>query len=191
MSIWSENPTFTTAVVGAIAGLAGGIIPAVAKGMFDHWGQTKRLHFERQQKLIDAQSELLDELGRVCWKFRYDAIRVAYYWRSSQLKEYSEAADNYVKECWNSLSELRFIGTRAGRLFSRSALDKVEEIYNRVDVIDSKIEKAISEDAESRGALFDEVYPIVADTLRIEIAELILDLAKLVHLTPDNNWHWR
>jgi hypothetical protein len=189
MGVWSDNPTITAAAVGALAGLAAGVVTTISKGFFDNWVQAKRLRFERdnarQQKLIDAQSALLDELGSVCWKFRYDAIRVPWYWRNSQLEAYEAAAKNYGENCWTSLSQIRFIGTRAGRLFSRASLDAVETFYTQVDAVDSTIEQAIAERNEkTKTSLFDKVYPVIENDLRMQIANLILDLAKRVDLTP-------
>src|ERR1700736_6649545 len=133
MGVWSDNPTITAAAVGALAGGAAGFVTTISKGFFDNWVQAKRLRFERdnarQQKLIDAQSALLDELGNVCWQFRYDVIKVAWYWRNSQLEAYEAAAKYYLENCWTTLSQIRFNGTRAGRLFSRAALDAVETFY--------------------------------------------------------------
>jgi hypothetical protein len=197
MSFWSDNPAITAAAVGAIAGAAGGVLSSASKGFFDEWVQQKRLRFERdtlrfeldsarQQKLLDAQSALLDELGSVCWKLRYGAIRVAYYGKS-QAEEYEAAAKHYVENRWESLSQLRFIGTRASRLFSESAREAIEEFYDRVDDVDSKIERAIAADVKVRGALFDDVYPQIEKDLRIRIGNLILNLAKRVDLTPSDN----
>jgi hypothetical protein len=190
MSFWSDDLTLTAAV-GAVAGAVGGVLSTVSRGFFDEWVQRKRLRFERQQKLLDAQSALLDELGSVCWKLRYGAIRVAYYGKS-QSKAYSEAyeaaAKHYVENRWESLSQLRFIGTRASRLFSKSARDEIEKFYGRVDDVDTKIEQAIDEqDVKVKRALFDDVYPEIEDDLRIRIGKLILNLARRVDLTPSDN----
>jgi hypothetical protein len=189
MGVWSDNPTITAAAVGALAGGAAGVVTAILKGILDNSIQVKRLRFERdnarQQKLMDAQWALLDEVGSVCWKYRYDAIRVPYYWHKLELDAYAAAAKNYGENCWASLNQIRFISTRAGRLFSRAALDAVETFYKQADAVDSTIAQAITErDEKTKTSLFDEVYPVIERDLRMQIVDLILDLAKSVDLTP-------
>ncbi len=182
MCAWiSNNPAIFTAAVGVLSAVLG----AILKGAFDEWGQAKRLRFERQQKLIDAQSALLDELGIVCWKWRYDATRVAYYGKESKQKEYECARKSYGENIWTNLNKIRFMGTQAGRLFSRSALDEIEKFYGHVDDVDTDIEEANQEqDAAARQALFKKIYLVVRDKIRMEIADLILGLAKNVDLVP-------
>jgi hypothetical protein len=192
MGFWSDNPTITAAVVGALAGGAAGAVPAISKGALDNWAQTRRLRFERnnahQQKLMDAQSALLDELGSVCWKFRYDAIKVSWYWRHSQFEAYEVAARCYLENCWTSLSQIRFNGTRAGRLFSRAAVETVETFYKEVDEVDKKIAQAIMEqDVKKRTHVFDNVYPKIEKDMRMQIVDLISDLAESVDLTPPSS----
>ncbi|MEJ0073914.1 MAG: hypothetical protein WDO17_00450 [Alphaproteobacteria bacterium] len=195
MSFWTEYPAVTAAAVGGIAGLVGGIVSAISKGFFDERVQEKRLRFERdnarQQKLIEAQSALLDELGSVCWKWRYDAIRVAYYGRElgspndSVVKRYEEAAKNYVENIWANLNQIRFLGTRAGRIFCKSALDEVERFYKRIDDVDSQIEKVnATNDMKKKAVLLENIYPVVEDDLRKSIADLIFSLAKQAEMLP-------
>jgi hypothetical protein len=191
MDFWSQNLSSTIGqleghplLMAAVSFLVG----ALSKGAIDHWFQNRRLRFERdnarQQKLVDAQSALLVDLGRVCWKFRFDAIRVAYHWRESQLEKYQNAAANYVENCWQSLSDLRFIGTQASWLFDDSAQKAVEKFYTMVEQIDTQIEEAIAElDVEKRGVLFKRIDPKI-EPLREQISALILNLARRVNLTP-------
>jgi hypothetical protein len=181
MNLWSENPTLATAIVGAVGILVGGVVTTLGRGLIDRWIQTDRLRFEResarQQKLIDAQWKLLDDLAEICWKFRYDAIRVLWFWQEGKLTEYKSAADEYVKSCWTTLSRIRFHSTQAGRLFSLKALHAVEAFYQRVEILDEKVEKAIAaQDNDTRDAVSKEIYPILDNEVRLLIADLIMQL---------------
>jgi hypothetical protein len=181
MSLWSENPALATAIVGTVGVLVGGAVTTLGKGLIDRWIQTHRLHFERdsarQQKLIDAQWKLLDDLAEICWKFRYDAIRVPWFWRQGKPEEYRSVAAEYKDNCWSTLSRIRFHSTQAGRLFSPEALNAVEAFYQRVDSLDAEIEKAIAAQADdTRDVVFKEIYPTLDNELRLEIANLIMSL---------------
>jgi hypothetical protein len=202
---------FWTALTTAVVGILGISLGAVLNGLFnhrvqerrlqsEHRVQEKRLQFEQenavQQKLVDLQSALLDELGKVCWKFRYDAIRVVFYWDKSQSEAldaeasdaYDAAADRYKKNCWKSLNDLRYIGTRVSWLFSISDYQAVEKFYAKAEEIDTEIELAIAEkDQETKRSSFKKVHPKIDRELRDLIAELILNLAKRVSLTPSGN----
>jgi hypothetical protein len=191
MSFWSDNPALQSPALTAVAGIVGIVVGAILRGIVDNFVQEKRLEFEQrntiQQKLLEAQSALLDELGKVCWKYRYDAIKVVYHWLHKQPDKYEDAVKSYTDQVWTSLSDLRFLGTRAGRLFSVSAYEAIEEFYGRVDKIDSTIEKGIAIDPEVREPMFENVYLELKNDMRIRIANLILNLAKPVNLTPKGN----
>jgi hypothetical protein len=185
MEVW-----LSSAVIAAVVGGITASLTAYFRGRFDEKVQEKRLNFERdnarQQRLIEAQWDLLDKLGRECWDFRYDANRVIYHWKHGQTEAYEKASKVYGDKCWRHSNEIRFLSTRAGRLFNRDALEKIEAFYQRIDKVDAEIEKAIgTNDVNARSALLIKIEGEVEDGLREKIADLILTLAEEVGLTPN------
>ncbi len=178
MDVWLEN----SALVTALSALLIAIITLVGKLIFDAWS----LNFTRQLKLIDAQSDLLDELGDVLWDSRYAAMQVAYY--GSRLDEpdaYEKAKDSYFESIWSHLKKIRTLGTRAGRLISATAPDRIEQFYIQIDDVCEAIEQAVREtDAQQRKTLFKTISPKVEVEIRRSIDLLIRDLATGVGLVP-------
>jgi hypothetical protein len=178
MAAWLEN----SAIVGAASALVVAIITLVGKFIFDAWS----LNFTRQLKLIDAQSHLLDELGDVLWSSRYAAMQLAYYGsRLDEADAYEKAKSSYFESIWGHLKKIRILGTRAGRLISATAPDKIEQFYIQIDDVCEAIEKAVREtDAEQRKMLFETISPIVEIDIRQRIDLLIRGLATSVGLVP-------
>ncbi|MEA2874288.1 MAG: hypothetical protein QOH67_4264 [Hyphomicrobiales bacterium] len=195
-----DNPAIIAAIVAAMVSSAGATISVFLKWLFDDRVQEKRLRFERdvlekrfqferdnarQLKLIDAQSALLDGLGNVCWRWRYEATRVAYYGSASEQEQYDRAVKSYSDNIWSNLNEIRTAGTRAARLFSKTASDEIEAFYERVDDVEQDIEEALREtNLKKRKALFEAIYPNLANDTRMQIAQLVLNLAKDMDLAP-------
>ena len=183
------NDALVIAAIGALAGVVSGIVSALLKWVFDERVQEKRLRLElanaRQLKLIDAQSALLDELGNACWQWRYAAMRVVYYSDLQQDDAYKGAVANYHAQSWGYLSQIRTLGTRAGRLVSTSAPKAIEDFYEYIDEVGVDVEAAIAEtDVKKRIMLFENISKTVEDDVRSKIQTLIQRLAGRVGLVP-------
>src|SRR5262249_7503005 len=110
-----------------------GVLLPLPKNLFEERISDRRLRHERellrQQKVIDAQSLMLDELANIFWTWRYLAMRVAYYGCYVREDEYKAAAVAYKSEIWGVLSKLRFSTSRMGRLFSETSFEQLRAFF--------------------------------------------------------------
>ena len=118
-----EQAGAIAALFGGVFGLFGGIVGPLIKSWFEERVSDRRLRLERellrQQKVIDSQSLMLDELANIFWSWRYLAMRVAYYGYQAREDEYRTAAGAYNGEVRNILSKMRFSTSKVRRLFCR------------------------------------------------------------------------
>src|SRR5262249_41940100 len=118
-----EQAGVIAALFGGIFCLVGGVLSPLLKSWFEERISDRRLRHERevlrQQKVIDAQYLMLDELANIFWTWRYLAMRVAYYGCYVREDEYKAAAVAYKSEIWGVLSKLRFSTSRMRRLSLR------------------------------------------------------------------------
>jgi RNAse (barnase) inhibitor barstar len=94
----------------------------------------------RQGKIIEAQSQLLDELSQVLWKWRYLAKKVVYYGAQENAERYNIARKQYEESIWDILNEFRTEISKSRRLVSERAYEKLDSLYDYiVGDIDVKI----------------------------------------------------
>lgn len=86
----------------------------------------------RQSKLLDAQSALLDEITRLVWAWRYLAKQVVYYGSRGDNERYVVVKEKYEDGVWGLLDGLRTQISKARRLVSESAFERLNELYKYV-----------------------------------------------------------
>jgi F0F1-type ATP synthase membrane subunit b/b' len=133
-----------------LAALVSGFgIPLVMKVVEDR-KLIKQKQFEadlaRQEKLIAAQSKLLDDLTQILWKWRYLAKSVVYYRSRNDKERYDDAKKQYEEIVWNLLNEFRTEISRSRRLVSEGAFQNLNCLYDYVvHDLDLKISDLMSE----------------------------------------------
>jgi hypothetical protein len=177
-----EQAGVIAALFGGIFGLVGGVLSPLLKSWFEERISDRRLRHERellrQQKVIDAQSLMLDELANIFWTWRYLAMRVAYYGCYVREDEYKAAAVAYKSEIWGVLSKLRFSTSRMRRLFSETSFEQLRAFYLEVISIDDQINAAMQEvDPITRQNLFNEINSMIFDKVTAEINQLLFGFA--------------
>ena len=101
----------------------------------------------RQGKIIEAQSKLLDDLSQLLWKWRYMAKQVVYYGAKGDQELYERARNEYNESIWLILHEFRVEISKARRLVSEKAYDRLNALYDYiVGDIDVKISAIIGEE---------------------------------------------
>lgn len=117
-------------VLGAL--VTGWGVPVVL-GRIDARKQREQKEFQasiaRQGKLLDSQSALLDEITRIVWAWRYLAKRVVYYGSRGDHAQYETAKSLYEDGVWILLHGLRTQTSKARRLVSDKAFEKLNEFY--------------------------------------------------------------
>lgn len=86
----------------------------------------------RQCKLLDAQSALLDEITKLVWTWRYLAKQVVYYGSRGENERYAAAKAKYEDGVWDLLDGLRTQISKARRLVSEAAFERLNELYGYV-----------------------------------------------------------
>ena len=101
----------------------------------------------RQEKLIESQSKLLDDLTQLLWKWRYLAKSVVYYCALNNHKRYEIARTQYEDSVWEILNTFRTEISRSRRLVSEGAFQKLNSLYDYVvHDIDNKVSVLIADD---------------------------------------------
>lgn len=99
----------------------------------------------RQAKIIEAQSKLLDDLSQILWKWRYMAKQVVYYGANGNQELYARARNEYNESIWLILHEFRVEISKARRLVSEKAYERLNALYDYIiGDLDLKISAIIS-----------------------------------------------
>jgi hypothetical protein len=83
----------------------------------------------RQQKVIDAQAQLLDNLSQLLWTFQLSAIEVTYYHGRNDSALYDKALHKYEENAGNVLGKVRAEISKALRLTSAETYTELKELY--------------------------------------------------------------
>jgi hypothetical protein len=99
----------------------------------------------RQEKIIEAQSRLLDDLTGILWKWRYLAKKVVYYGsEKEEIERYNIAKKEYEETVWEILNEFRTEISKSRRLVSERAYEQLNALYSYiVGDLDRKISTLI------------------------------------------------
>lgn len=161
-------------------------VAAVVTGLGVPWvlkrAEEKKL---REGKIIEAQSQLLDDLSRILWKWRYLAKKVTYYASEANREKFEVARREYDEGVWDLLNELRVQASKSRRLASEKAYKKLLKCYEYVvHDVDGQI-SALAKCAEldpstiKQARLLSERF---TNEVSNEIDEIIDYLASELHL---------
>jgi hypothetical protein len=116
------------------------IVPYVLK-LVDEAKHKRQKKFEadlaRQGKIIEAQSELIDDITKTLWEWRYLSIKVSYYGVERKKSLYAAAQKDYEARIWDVLSALRFQITKSRRLVSEDSYKILVDLYDQLVEIDA------------------------------------------------------
>lgn len=170
-----------TIIAALIAGLLGGVLGNVVKAALDERSGNRRLRFEReltrQERIIQAQVDLLETLTSSVWEWRYCAVRLAYEGASSIDGAPPDSLKQYRDQRWAELHALRTYASRARRLMTDDAYRSVIGLYDQAVEYDRRLEAASANaDAVRRMLLFSDINQelITEATDRIENVLLVL-----------------
>ena len=83
----------------------------------------------RQQKIIDAQAELLDKLSQYMWEFQLLAISVSYHHGRNDETLYENALEKYEERAVDLLGRIRAEVSKALRLTSTDTYVALKSLY--------------------------------------------------------------
>jgi hypothetical protein len=139
----------------------------------------------REGKIIEAQSQLLDDLSRILWKWRYLAKKVTYYASEANREKFEIARREYERDVWDLLNELRVQASKSRRLASEKAYRKLLDCYAYVaydvDLQISALAKRneLDSNAIEQATLLSQRF---TEEVSNKIDEIIDDLASELHL---------
>ena len=114
------------------AAISGLLIPLVLRTVDQ--GRTTQLkdresQLDRQARVIDAQSKLLDDLTADLWRWRYISIKLTYYGEARDEPRYTEVEREYDNDLWEIMNSIRNEVSRSRRLLSEAAYERLELFY--------------------------------------------------------------
>ena len=150
--------------------------------------EQKKLEAElaRQGKLLDAQSALLDEITRLVWAWRYLSKQVVYYGSRGDNDRYMAAKAKYEDGVWGLLDGLRTQISKARRLVSEAAFERLNDLYGYVvHDVDLKVS-----DLAGRAELDRAACSVLAQRFSAEVSgrldDAIFELACELRLTSQS-----
>ena len=133
--------------------------------------------------IIEAQSQLLDDVTQDLWNFRYLAMAVSVYRMDGNDAKYKEVIAQYHQETWGILNRLRVNMSKSRRLISENAYRDLVGFYQWLTLeFDQKVRKVIDDD---QGHL--ELNRLIYNEVTTKIDELLYFLANELNLTSDNS----
>lgn len=122
----------------------------------DHQKALEQKQFEailaRQGKIIDAQSQLLDDLAQALWEFQLRAISVSYYSLQNQ-QNYDNAVQKYQADTANILIKIRTEISKSLRLVPLETYQSLCDLYyKQLLPLDQRLEALINSHAAGTNA---------------------------------------
>ncbi len=124
--------THNLVILAATAALSGLLVPYVIKRIDTRRHETQKIleaQLARQSRLIDAQSELLEELANSLWTFQFRAIAVTYYHGVHLEELYTDAVSQYDSSTIDNLVRIRTAISKSIYLCSTSVYEKLKVLY--------------------------------------------------------------
>jgi hypothetical protein len=168
-----------TIAAAVIAGLFGGVIGNLVKARLDEASGNRRLRFERelnrQERVLQDQAKLLDDLTQAVWKWRYTSVQVSYAGRMCNECNMDNALESYRTQRWGDLHSLRTLASRSRRLVSKETHQTLLKFYHESMELDRRIEKVVRlKDAIRKAAVFGEMNSNLVNSYSDEIEEMLL-----------------
>jgi len=175
-------------LLGLTALLTGLVVPYVLKEVDDRKAirQTEReADLARQAKLIEAQAKFLDDITGLLWRWRYLAIKVAYYGGLGIEDQYEAAWREYDESIWDVLNDVRSEVSVSRRLVSEPAYRALRHIYEEDMVrVDRQLSGArVAQSGEPRQAALSELNRNIYSAVTDRIDETLADVASEIGLS--------
>ncbi|NEP63026.1 MAG: hypothetical protein F6K31_39980 [Symploca sp. SIO2G7] len=177
------------------AGLSGFLIPYVLKQVDARKLRAQKIEEERkfreqrvfeadiarQTKIIEAQSQLLENLATELWEFELLAISVSYYKSHNKEEKYEAAWQEYDNKAWKYFGTIRSKISKASYLASSETYKALTNLYKNVLIpLDSDLVRLVENDVDvlawenhhnsvqkSIGETTDQVLDLLANELRL------------------------
>ena len=111
------------------------LVPGV-KILFDLISLYKQKQLERQEKVIDYETTLLDEIDQSLWEYSLLVKEPAFYKTRDNEAAYQDAIVNYDQRVPKLLSDIRVLISKAQRLASLEGYQNFFKLYATVLIID-------------------------------------------------------
>lgn len=180
-----KSPSFIQAVGVLIitAVITGLTVPWIKANMDQRKLREQKIFEEglaRQSKVIDAQAALLEQLAELLWGFIILLLEVSYYRLHHNKKAFQSAWERYDKEGWSFFLKIRAQISKARRLTTTQAYQRLLSLYeNRLMEMDSRL-VALSGQEEDQGWV--EFHKQMLTSTVQETDEVLNHLAEEIHL---------
>ncbi|MDJ0678025.1 MAG: hypothetical protein QNJ36_22025 [Calothrix sp. MO_167.B42] len=138
-------------------------------------------YIARQTKIIEAQSQLLENLAKELWEFELLAISVSYYKSHNKEEKYKTAWQEYDDKAWTYFGTIRSQISKASYLSSSETHRALINLYKNILIkLDSDLVHLVENDADilewkkhhnsvqqSIGETTDQVLDLLANELRL------------------------
>ena len=177
-------------LLGATAVITGLGVPIVLRRVDesrDERQKNKEARLARQQKVIEAQSKLLDDLSELLWRWRYLSIRIAYYGLLGDAEDYGRAEDEYDRQVWDVFDGVRVQISRARRLASEEAYNVLLRFYEEQLVeLDKELMRARDTAPDNRRAVYFELNKRIMSDTSTQIDNVLHEIAHVVGLSESD-----
>lgn len=157
------------------------MIGNLVKARLDEASGNRRLRFERelnrQERVLQDQAKLLDDLTEAVWRWRYTSVQVSYAGRMCNECNMDNALESYRTQRWDDLHSLRTLASRARRLVSKDTHMTLLKFYSDSMELDRRIEKVVMiKDKIRKAAVFGEMNYKLVNNYSNEIEEMLLGI---------------
>ena len=223
-----RNPFVQNIVLLLLTALLTGLLVPYLLKVVDDRKSTRQKEREaalaRQAKIIDAQSQLLDDLTQQLWRWRYLCIRLTYYGgqvmperltgdradrgrHGRRLISYrqvsrtaptlspeganlfKQAEEDYEREIWDVLNNIRNEISRSRRLVTERAYQKLLAFYKQdMMALENKIASVRREERDiDKRAAFLIINRQIFDDVTTSIDQMLNELAEEMKLTSPSS----
>lgn len=163
----SQSFIENVAVLGLTALITGFLIPFIFKRIderkqkeLEKVEESKRLRekkfdadLSRQSKIIEAQSQMLDNLSKLLWEWQFLYISLTYYHGVSNKELYQNAMKQYDEKVMSIMVNIRSEVSRSLRLVPQETYQELVDLFHKLYEVDGKIRPLIEK--EARGGAGD------------------------------------
>ena len=114
-------------------------------------GKKRDAALARQEKIIEDQIKLSEELARLVWEYQFLCLKVSYYRGiTKDGPRYKAACEDFDKNSWALLGRVRTEISRAKRLTTPGAYERLNDFYNWLNGVDTELAALVQAEAGRR-----------------------------------------